>query len=192
MGNVSAKSVLVVDDEPSIRNLLTGRLEEAGFETRQAEDGIDGLMKLRDELPMVIISDLQMPRMTGIEFISVVRRRFPFIPVGVLSGAIPSTLPAEAAPDFLIDKGALQVPKLLQVLDDLIRKASDRATLPQEPTTPVRTLPGFATELTLTCPDCLRTFQLMHAPENKTLEQTAVCVHCQARVPFLIESAGSA
>jgi len=49
----------------------------------------DGLVKLRDELPEVIISDLQMPRMAGIEFMSVVRRRFPSIPVICLSGLIP-------------------------------------------------------------------------------------------------------
>ena len=88
MRDVSANGVLLVDDDPSIRDLLSMQLEEAGFEARQAEDGIDGLVKLRDELPKVIISDLQMPRMSGIEFISVVRRRFPSIPVIVLSGSI--------------------------------------------------------------------------------------------------------
>ena len=78
MRDVCENSVLLVDDDPSMRDLLCMRLEEAGFKARQAEDGIDGLVKLRDELPKVIISDLQMPRMSGIEFISVVRRRFPF------------------------------------------------------------------------------------------------------------------
>ena len=79
MRAISPNSVLLVDDDPNLREILSIRLEKAGFEARQAADGIDGLVKLRDELPKVIIVDVQMPRMAGIEFISVVRRRFPFI-----------------------------------------------------------------------------------------------------------------
>jgi CheY-like chemotaxis protein len=77
MREVSPNSVLLVDDDPSVRTVLSQHLKGAGFETHEAEDGIDGLVKLRSELPKVIISDIQMPRMTGIEFVSVVRRRFP-------------------------------------------------------------------------------------------------------------------
>ena len=164
------------------------QLEEAGFKAQQAEDGIDGLVKLRDKLPKVIISDLQMPRMSGIEFISVVRRRFPSIPVIVLSGSIPSELPAEVKPDRWFEKSARQIPELLQAVHDLARKTPDRAYLPQVISTPVRTRPGGAGYFVLTCTDCLRLFQVTSTPENKRVERTAVCVHCEARVPFLIES----
>ena len=51
MREVSANSVLLVDDDPSMRELLSVELEEIGFKARLAEDGIDGLVKLRDELP---------------------------------------------------------------------------------------------------------------------------------------------
>ena len=61
MRDVSENSVLLVDDDPSIRDLLSMQLEEAGFKAQQAEDGIDGLVKLRDELPKVIISDPRCP-----------------------------------------------------------------------------------------------------------------------------------
>jgi len=61
-----------VDDEPRDRGVLSRLLNAAGFVTRQAEDGIDGLAKLRETLPDIIISDLGMPRMSGAEFISVV------------------------------------------------------------------------------------------------------------------------
>jgi CheY-like chemotaxis protein len=131
MGEASANSVLLVDDDPSIRNLLSVQLEEAGFKARQAEDGIDGLIKLRGELPKVIISDLQMPRMSGIEFISVVRRRFPSIPVILLTGSIPNDFPVEAQPDVWFEKGALQVHLLMQAVRDLVRKTSDCADFPQ-------------------------------------------------------------
>jgi CheY-like chemotaxis protein len=188
MREVSPNSVLLVDDDPSIRELLSEELEEAGFEARQAEDGIDGLVKLRDELPKVIISDLQMPRMSGIEFVSVVRRRFPSIPVIGLSGSIPNEVPAEAKPDVWFEKGALNISELLQTLRDLVRKTPDRTDLPQVVTTPVRTRPGFAGYFILTCTDCLRTFRATRPPENKAMEGTAVCTYCEARVPFLMES----
>ena len=51
-----------------------------------AEDGFEGLAALKQSLPDIIISDLRMPNMNGFEFLSVVRRRFPVIPVIVISG----------------------------------------------------------------------------------------------------------
>jgi CheY-like chemotaxis protein len=188
MRKVSSNSVLLVDDDPTIRNFLSSQLEKAGFKAQQAEDGIDGLVKLRNGLPQVIISDLQMPRMSGIEFVSVVRRRFPSIPVIVLSGSIQREFPEEVKPDRWFRKYARQIPDLLQAVHDLALKTPDRAYLPQVISTPVRTRPDGDGYFVLTCTDCLRLFQVTSAPENKTVERTAVCVHCEARVPFLIES----
>ena len=188
MREVSPSRVLLVDDDPAMRQLLSERLEGAGFEAQQAEDGIDGLVKLRVKLPKVIISGLEMPRMSGIEFVSVVRRRFPSIPVIGLSGLTPNEVPAEAKPDVWFEKGALNISELLQTLRDLVRKAPDRTGLAQVVTTPVRTRPGFAGYFILTCTDCLRTFRATRPPQNKAMEGTAVCTYCEARVPFLMES----
>jgi CheY-like chemotaxis protein len=192
MHEVSENSVLLVDDDPSLRGLLSIRLERAGFEVRQAEDGIDGLVKLRDELPKVIISDLQMPRMSGVEFISVVRRRFPSVPIIALSGTIPSEFPAQAEPDVWFEKGALQVPALLQAIHGLVRKTRDSADLRQVVTPPVRLRPGVAADFILTCTDCLRTFGATNMPEDKSVDRTATCTYCEACVPYLIESTPAA
>ena len=192
MREASENSVLLVDDDPSIREVLSIELEEAGFKAQQAADGIDGLVKLRDELPKVIISDLQMPRMSGIEFISVVRRRFPCIPIIILSGSIPSELPAEIKPDRCFEKSARQIPELLRAVCDLARKTPDGANFPQVVTTPVRTHPGFAGYFILTCTDGLRTFRATSTPENKRVDRTAICIYCEARVPYLIESSAPA
>ena len=94
-----SQTILLVDDDFSIRQFLSIQLEQEGFEVSQAEDGIDAIVKLRNCLPRVIISDLQMPRMPGLEFITVMRQRFPYIPVIVLAGAIPKDLVAEIKPD---------------------------------------------------------------------------------------------
>jgi CheY-like chemotaxis protein len=188
MRELSPNSVLVVDDNPHLRDSLSMHLEMAGFEARQAADGIDGLVKLRDALPKVIISDVRMPRMGGIEFISVVRRRFPFIPVIVLSGLILDESLVEAKPDVWFDKCRLNISDFLQTLRDLVRKTPDRADFPQVVSTPVRIRPDCAGYFILTCPDCLRTFKATSTPANEAREATAVCIYCEARVPFLIES----
>ncbi len=188
MPNPSAYSVLLVDDEPAMRDVLSIELKNAGFEAQEAQDGIDALVKLRDTLPHVIISDLQMPRMSGIEFIAVVRRRFPHIPVIVFSGSTPGEFPAEAKPDGWFEKGARQIPELMKAVHALVRKTPDRPYAPQVISTPVRTRRGGVGYFVLTCTDCLRIFQVTSTPEIKTVERTATCVHCEARVPFLVES----
>src|SRR5581483_4225382 len=71
--------ILVVDDEPSIRNCAGDILESEGYEVLTVADGLDGLQALSKSLPDVIISDLNMPRMSGFEFLAIVRKRFPHI-----------------------------------------------------------------------------------------------------------------
>ncbi len=190
MREVSPNSVLLVDDSPYLRHALSTCLQEAGFEIRQAADGIEGLVKLRNVLPKVIVSDIQMPRMAGIEFISVVRRRFPCIPVIGLTISIPAEVPAEAKPDVWFQKGALNIGQFLQTLGDLVRKTPDRTDPRQVVTAPVRTRPTVAGHVTLTCMDCLRTFEAS-MPEKKARQATAVCSHCEALVPFVIESSAA-
>ena len=65
-------------------------LEKAGYKVLHAEDGLQAVGVLRNRLPKVVVSDLDMPRMAGIEFIGVVRRRFPTMPIIALSGSLPS------------------------------------------------------------------------------------------------------
>lgn len=78
--------ILVVDDEPSIREAVREMLEIGGYEVLTAVDGLDGLHALSKSLPDLIISDLNMPRMSGFEFLAVVRERFPHIATVAVSG----------------------------------------------------------------------------------------------------------
>jgi CheY-like chemotaxis protein len=78
--------LLVVDDEPSIRDLMQSALSMQGYEVRIAKDGFDALAQMRGALPDLILTDLKMPNMSGFELLSVVRRRFPQIPTIAISG----------------------------------------------------------------------------------------------------------
>jgi CheY-like chemotaxis protein len=188
MPEVCANAILIVDDEPPFRDLLAIHLEKAGFHPIHANDGIDALMKLRDTLPSVIISDLKMPRMTGFEFIAVVRRRFPTIPIIALSGEIPSEFSVDIKPDCWFEKGMLGFPELMRTVSYLALQAPKHLDSPPVVGIPVRARPSGADYIVLTCPDCLRQFGAASTPGNKAVEGTAVCTHCQARVPFSIES----
>ena len=79
--------LLIVDDEPSTRMSLSHIFTELGHGVRSAKDGFSALFEIRQEIPDVILSDLNMPGMSGFEFLSIVRRRFPGIHVIAMSGA---------------------------------------------------------------------------------------------------------
>ena len=68
------KLILTVDDSRTMRVMLKMALEEAGFRVSQAEDGAQGLEVLHRELPHVIITDINMPRLDGFGFIAEVRK----------------------------------------------------------------------------------------------------------------------
>ena len=81
------KKVLTVDDSRTIRNMLLVTLNNAGFETIQAEDGVEGLEVLDQCNPDVIVTDINMPRLDGFGFIEGVRRndKYRAIPILVLT-----------------------------------------------------------------------------------------------------------
>ena len=68
------RKILVVDDESVIRDILVDWLQEAGFETRTAANGNEGLQRLSEYQPDLVISDVWMPGMDGYDFCRSVRR----------------------------------------------------------------------------------------------------------------------
>jgi len=66
-------SILIVDDEQSIRDSLTGILQDEGFSVTCAEDGETALMMMREERPDLVLLDIWMPGMDGLETLSRIR-----------------------------------------------------------------------------------------------------------------------
>src|SRR5271169_3703762 len=79
-------NLLIVDDEPSISLALCHILIDCGYSVRAAEDGFSALAKIRQEIPDILLSDINMPGMSGLELLSVVRRRFPAMQAIAMSG----------------------------------------------------------------------------------------------------------
>src|ERR1700722_8023931 len=82
-----SKIVLTVDDSRTMRDMLRMALSAAGFDVRQAEDGVHGLEVLAEQKPDVIITDINMPRMDGFTFIENVRvdDQYRAVPILVLT-----------------------------------------------------------------------------------------------------------
>src|SRR5437879_3907391 len=62
-----AETILIVDDEPDVLDLLAYNLQKAGFKTVAAHDGANALQKARDVLPALIVLDLMLPQLGGTE-----------------------------------------------------------------------------------------------------------------------------
>lgn len=83
---LSGKQILVVEDEPVFRSLLDSWLTSLGADTLLAGDGIDALDKMVDGTPDLLICDLDMPRMNGLELIEALRNNGDQTPILVISG----------------------------------------------------------------------------------------------------------
>ena len=86
MPNGSKPQILVVDDEPSIREALAMLLVSVGYDVAMAENGACAVSQLNRTIPDLIVTDLNMPQMSGIELISHVRSRYPSISIVAMSG----------------------------------------------------------------------------------------------------------
>ncbi len=80
------KKILLVDDEEGIQMLYREELEDDGYEVISAYTGEEGLQKFKDESPDLVILDIQMPGMNGIETLRQMKMINPDLPV-ILSSA---------------------------------------------------------------------------------------------------------
>jgi len=192
--DTSKRRVLVVDDEPGIREIMTVYLTEEGYDVSTAEHGLDALLQLRSATPDVIISDLNMPQMSGFEFLSVVRRRFPGIPVVAISGAYESgdQVPGGVIADAFYSKGQHHPEELLHTVAELIQTAAARAVNHQRQPAPVW-IPRNGKDskgvpfIVLTCTECLRSFPLSVLREDVQEIQETPCIYCATPVRYVID-----
>lgn len=78
--------ILVVDDDLEVRHTITGILKHFGFLTRVACDGRDALVRIREQVPNLLISDVMMPNMNGFQLLMEVHNHWPSLPVILISG----------------------------------------------------------------------------------------------------------
>jgi two-component system nitrogen regulation response regulator NtrX len=81
-----SKTILVVDDEKDIRISLTGILEDEGYQVLTADNGVEALECARQELPDLVLLDIWMPGMDGLETLERLKTLFPQVTVIMISG----------------------------------------------------------------------------------------------------------
>ena len=122
--------ILVVDDEVSIRRTLREILEYEGYELEEAEDGEAALERIRNQRYDLVLMDVKMPKMDGMEVLQVIADELPELPVVMISGHGTIETAVEAtklgAYDFI------EKPPDLNRLLLTIRNAMDRAQLEVE------------------------------------------------------------
>jgi len=121
--------ILVVDDDPSLRELLMDTLNSIGYKSESAIDGIDALDKLKKSKYDLMISDIKMPNIDGISLLKKVRRYYPDLPVLFITGVASPEVIGRASPD-----GFLAKPFRISHMEQLIEEAlNDKTELVSEP-----------------------------------------------------------
>src|SRR5271166_513554 len=106
MSNGSKPQILVVDDEPSVRESLGMLLMAAGYDVAMADNGVSAVSQLDRAVPDLIVTDLNMPHMSGVELISHVRSRYPGVSIVAMSSDYQGdAVPASVLADRFYPKG---------------------------------------------------------------------------------------
>jgi CheY-like chemotaxis protein len=182
-------NLLIVEDQPGLRVSLSHIFGAFGHRVRCAADGFSALAELRLEIPDIILSDLNMPGMSGFEFLSVVRRRFPGIKVVAMSSAFPvDGIPPGVAADAFYQKGS-SLGALLNMVDNVIAAPPAAHTHGSSPAAIwVERKEQEAADkaaIVLTCPECLRAFP-QFAGETVSPVYQADCIYCNHRFHYAI------
>ena len=186
----SKTRILVVEDDATVRLTISGLLESEGYEVSSATDGFDALLHLREAIPDLVLSDLNMPQMSGFELLSVIRRRFPEIVVVASSGAYDSSaIPDGVIADAFYAKGHESANQLLEIIANLIRRGPTDHKGELSPVWIPRNGKDHNGKpyVVLNCTECLRSFPFTvdHEPAGEVLKTP--CIYCPHEVIFIID-----
>ncbi|MDQ6873188.1 MAG: response regulator [Gemmatimonadota bacterium] len=102
---MTVRKVLVVEDDRAIRDMIVATLAESGYAVAAARNGAEGLERCRGFLPDVIVLDLHMPEVNGVEFLKQRGTTGCDAPVVLMSAAVHRVaLPPELAVEAVIEK----------------------------------------------------------------------------------------
>ena len=145
MARASEKKILVVDDEPDVRNFLATCLTDAGFNVETAKDGVDALEKVAKSVPDLITLDMVMPRQSGTRVMRELRAndRTAHVPVIVITAHAKdefgsdeikelNAFAARLKPKFVMEK-PITPAKLVKAIADILEVDLDESPEPAAP-----------------------------------------------------------
>ncbi|MCC6315523.1 MAG: response regulator [Thermomicrobiales bacterium] len=119
------RTVLVVDDDPSIAALLCALLQDEGYDAHGVGDGEDALMAVAEALPDVIVADVMMPRLGGLEMTQALRDRGVGAPVVLMSAVYADV----DLPGIRFVPKPFDLDELVTVVNHLVEQLDDRPEL---------------------------------------------------------------
>jgi two-component system chemotaxis response regulator CheY len=122
---MGSKKILIVDDSETIRQRVAAALEQAGFPTLTARDGIEGLVAAQKEAPAMVILDVNMPRMNGLDMLESLDVKSSGLAVLLLTTEVQPSLMARAKKAGA--KGWMVKPVNLEQLVTTVRKVIEQS-----------------------------------------------------------------
>lgn len=121
--------ILIVDDEENVRKILSIQLKRLGHETQEAENGVKALDCLKASEFNCLITDLKMPEMDGLELLQLTRKRYPQIPVIMITahGTIDTAVEAMKRGAFDYVTKPFDQKEFLVTIDRAIRSSEEMA-----------------------------------------------------------------
>ena len=115
--------ILVAENDPGVLQTVAMMLRTSGYDVATASDGFEALLHFQDQVPDLLLSDLNMPAMSGFELLSVIRRRFPQVVAVATSGAYSSgSVPPGVIADAFYAKGREDAASLLEIIAEALRR----------------------------------------------------------------------
>ena len=112
-------TILVVDDEPGIRTMMQFELSQQGHRVLIADSGVTALEVLKAEKVDLILTDMRMPVMDGLDLVIQVRKSFPKLPIILMTGFVEDRV--QKVMDYNLS-GTLNKPFTIDQLSELISK----------------------------------------------------------------------
>jgi CheY-like chemotaxis protein len=184
--------ILVVDDDWGVRETLTLLLSAAGYVTSAAPNGVEALQEIKKHAPTLLLCDLEMPRMSGFELLSIVRRRFPEVAVIAMSGSYAGdAVPDDVLADAFYSKGEKRPPELFRIVEEVIRNSA--AGLRSHVTVPAPTWARCigrdkcgTSFILVSCADCLRSFSVTMSSDKTSGIYEARCIFCTSEIRYIV------
>jgi len=178
-------NVLIAEDDPSVLQSLDQVLSTLGYVVRTVTDGLQAVAALREQVPDVLLSDLNMPGMSGYELLSIVNRRFPGVRAVAMSGAYGgSEIPPGLAADAFYQKGC-GVATLINAMEKALKTERHRMSQGTIWMQKIAYEAPGEDSILIACPECFRTFAHAISGSAGTILD-AGCVHCGGSIVFAV------
>jgi DNA-binding NtrC family response regulator len=127
MAGQKSANILVVDDDPSLLELLTDTLLAIGYSATPAADGIIALDLLANQKFDLVITDIKMPRMDGLQLLKKIKRYYPTMPVLFITGVATPEIIGQAEPDGFLAK-PFRIAHIEQLIEQALTPKHEKAS----------------------------------------------------------------